>query len=536
MNINYRGLIEILAIVALLIGTLAFITPHASADGNGSVTIEPIVPEPLAFIPRISQGDDAYLNDTLDISGVTGWPDGGGNYRLIYYGRWVDAPAPEDIEPEYILELPGMYRSSTVSSQYRFYIDPAIFSGRSGYWYQWESNFTRSQAGGTSGNLRAFKVIEDFRPVLNATSNETEIYYRPGNYSPKEPPKPEPLLPERHITDILIAKGDPLVWPTPGRLWLFGSTEGRYGVEGDGIPAGSMETLPPGDYTLLVQLPGNNTIYDASCFKIYNGTNVDPYSYCSSLEPGLYGKKAVDVYGMLPPVVHDRLVGMLRGSDDTIEEYSVVVQQPEITINRADEIYINNNTALDVRGYTNTASGTEITVVLDKDSTYYKFVPLRTVKTQAIRTSPGNMSYWRAYVPIDWENLAADARNHTLIARTVHGGEVLRNFKIGVMPPDSCQYPENGICKKNVSLKYIESENPFIPTPTPIVNTVKVVETVRVVETVVTYITPDVQDYGKVFEGGVWWIGTWIVVGILAIVGFFALCYLAWVWWRGRKG
>ncbi len=420
MTVNYRGLIEVLAIALLLIVACAFISPSSSAE-NVSVegvdiqvntpvpTIVPVIPVPLDYIPRIAQGDEVWINDTVDISGVTGWPDGAGEYRLLWYGSWVDIPSPGDIEPRYTLVLPGKYRSSKVDTQYRYYIDPAIFKDRPGYWYQWISNASRAIGAESAGNLRAFKVNGSYRQYFNTTSNQTEGAYIGGNYTERVIP-PAPLMPEKHVADYVVAKGDAMEWPIGGeyRMWIFGRAGHVYGKTGNYVSAEEIETLENGDYNLWLQYPGNNTIYDAT----YEN---------DTLVPGLYGRKPVDLYGLQPLVVQDRLWDMLADTDDVIEKYKIEVGIPSITMERADEMTLRNGTVLDVRGYTNVANGTPIMVSLD-ETTYYGHLWI--ANTTAVRTSPGNMSYYRAYVPVDWENLAADARNHTLIARTMHGGEV----------------------------------------------------------------------------------------------------------------
>lgn len=541
MQINYRGLILVLGIAALLIVLLALIAPPVDAVEltsyplNSSVTvIYPIEEGPLEEVYRIHQGENVYLNDTLDISGVTGWPDSRGNYYLLYFGRYETAFSPGELDPSFILQLPDKVYSTHRESQYRFYIDPAIFTDRPGYWYQWTSNTSRAFGGEPAGNLRAFKVISSFRPVFNTTSNQTEIIYKPGNYTEPEI-KPAPLMPERHIADYVVARGDNLTFSGPTedhRLWLFGRVDGIYGVEGDMIASDLMQNLEEGTYTMIAQSPGNNTIYDASCGPATGNWSVawnrpgDPE--CGRLIPGLYGKAPVDIpQPSAGSVVRDMFMKMLAGSDDTLATYKVEVKDPYITLDRADEVWVKGTTYLDVRGYSNVADGTPITVVLDNGKSYKDFIKLRKVTTSAVRTSPGNLSYYRALVLIDWENLAANAMNHTLTASTALGGSIERDFKISIMPKDSY--------RPNATLKYIEDRNPFVPTPTPVVNTVIVTQTVKVVETVKVIETPDESDYFRIGGGLVWGIGQWaaVIVILLAMLG--AAGYGVWVLWRGRK-
>lgn len=396
-------------------------------------------PERIPNGPHINQGDTVYAGDCVDISGVV--PP----YENVAYWDGFDM---YDSEPSYTIPMPDLKRE-----YFHFCIDDR-FAGYYGRWYKYDGIYEQQ------GNNLAFVV----RPlamknstmtfpngtVINQTQTINETYI-------EKPIKPEPLLPERHINDYVLAKGDNLTWSNGSyHIWIFGSTEGIYDQRGGFIPSEQIEALSNGDYTLAIQTPGYNTIYEAS-YK--NDT----------LIPGLYGEKPVSVFGQNPANILSKLKEMLQSSDDKLYEYQISIDIPSITINRVDEIYANGRAVLDVRGYTNTANGTKITVSLDeKDQKKW------TSTTTAVRTSPGNMSYYRAYVPFDYDELAADARNHTLVARTELGGYSSKDFKVSVMPADSY--------KPNATLKYIEDRNPFIPTPTPevIIETTVVVETVTV--------------------------------------------------------
>jgi len=524
MQLN-RGIIEVLVIVALLIGGLAILVPQVNADVVPDVTnvsyvivetppADSVVSVPMSEIPRITQGETVYINDTVDISGVVGWPGSDGEYKIAWYGSYETAYSPYDQDPAYILTLPGRYRSTDHESQYWYYFSPEVFQQRTGYWYQFTSNASKERGDESAGNLRAFYVKSTYRPVFNSTSNQTEGSYESGNYT-KTVIKPAPLLPERRVADYVAARGQAISWPAGGyRLWMFGRVNGVYDNRDNVITAEQVQTLEPGRYTMMVHVPGNNSIFEASI----DGKRI---------LPGLYGRQPIDITGKLPPAVMADLKGILAGTDDSLFEYTVDLQEPYITIERADELYLMNRTVLDVRGYTNVANGTPITVSMNEGKTYYKFIPLWTAKTEAVRDSPGNLSQYRAYVPVDWDNLAANAMNHTLTAKTAIGGSMQKDFKISIMPADSF--------KPNATLKYIEGRNPFEPTPTPEIRTVTVVQTVKVIQTVEIIQTPDTSDYGKVFEGGVWWIGTWIVLGIIVVLILVLVGWLVLIWWRGRK-
>jgi hypothetical protein len=406
------------------------------------VTLTPVP----TLIPYINQGDTVYVGDYVDISGVA--PP----YLFLAYWDGFDM---YDSPPRYNLTLPDGKKG-----YYKFYIDPEIFGGRTGRWYKWDGKYERQ------GNNRMFTVMpaKTFNSTMTfpngTTVNLSENIQQ--NYT-SHVIVPEPMLPERHLADYVAARGQSVVWPDGGyRLWVFGNKQGIYGVSTNVISKEDVQVLEPGRYTVAVHIPGNNTIFEANYVN-------------DTLVPGLFGKSAVSVRGMAAPVVFQKFKEMLAGTDDKIFEYSMVLEEPYITINRADEIWHNGRTVLDIRGYTNVANGTSITVTLDENN----FVDYK-ASTTAVRTSPGNLSYYRAYVPLDYENLAANAMNHTLIARTEIGGSVQKDFKISVMPADSF--------RPNATLKYIEDRNPFVPTPTPEVITV--IKTQVVIQTITIPVTP----------------------------------------------
>lgn len=482
MNTNWKFLLAILALAFLLSVAIA----HAENNTtNGSFAVILNGPgAPFEHPPHIAQGEHVYINDTLDISGVSGWPGADDEYRLAYYGRWTDAPSPGDLDPSYILVLPGKKISRSSSSQYWFWIDPAIFADKTGYWYQFVSNTSASRGEG-AGNLRAFYVVSDYRNVFNTTSNQSEIWYTNGTYN-ETIPTPAPFMPERHIADYVIARGDRLIYSgtEDHRLWLFGRVDGLYGITGNEITKDQIQELEEGSYTLVVQTPGNNTIYEATCGpSAINWSEVPTQPKdrsCGVLLPGLYGKEPVDIRGMAPAVVLAKLRQMLVGTDDVLTTYKVEVADPYVTLDRADEVWVKGRTYLDVRGYSNVANDTPISVVLDNGKTYQKYIELRTITVGAVRTSPGNLSYYRANVPFDYETMAANAFNHTLTVTTALGGTVERGFKVSIMPPDSF--------RPNATLKYIENFNPFQENMTRV--TVTVTIPIRIIETQIIHDTP----------------------------------------------
>lgn len=514
---DLRTWIELaILLLACFIASL-FLIPHVSAEDelNGSYVVEWIEDAvdtllgnegtDIADVPYIYQGDSVYVGDVIDISGVVPPYD-----QLAYW----DGFDMYDEAPEYNITLE--YRKGPTGF-YQFYLDSDIFERRLGWWYKYSGEFE------PQGNNKAFKVLP--RAMKNSTlrfpngtliNQSTEL---PHNYTQHEIP-PAPLLPERQITDYVVARGDSLnMTENDTRFWIFGRLDGIYD-HSPNFTAEELERIEPGNYKVVSVSAGPNTIFEA---RYDNDTII----------PGLFGKAAVDVRGMSAPVVYTKFLAMLAGTDDRMDEYRMEVAFPYITINRVDEILINDKTVLDVRGYTNTADGTLITVVLNEKTTYYKDIGKYTARTNAVRTSPGNLSYYRALVPIDYNELAADARNHTLEARTALGGTVQKDFKISVMPPDSY--------RPNVSLKYIEDRNPFIPTPTPEVVTIVVTQVVEVPKPYpVTPSNEQVYAQQKKAEDTKWSEFFAMVTGaamlvFIAALAAFVIWYLYSVYKRGKE-
>lgn len=424
----------------LIAMAIVLLSPVCFAEDSYAIVEYP-APDPTELIPYIYQGDTVCINDTIDISGVA--PP----YNFLAYWDGFDM---YDHAPTYNLTLPDSKKG-----YYKFWLDPSVFGGRTGWWYKYDGEYEQQ------GNNRAFRVSANCTDVATVNqSNVTHLNQTPHVVTPA------PMLPERHVADYVVAKGDPLRLPDGVySAWILGRVDAIYFTSQHTISAERMEALEAGSYKIVMQYPGNNTIYDYG----YD-------SFTHELVPGLYGKEIINVHGFQPSVVHGRLKQALAGTDDILQEYTLDYQNPYITINQADEQEFNGITSLNVRGYSNVAENVSINVSLDEKNAYYKDIAKRFSYTKAVRTNPGNLSYYSVNVPVDYDELAADARNHTLTARTALGGIAQKDFKISVMPSDSY--------RPNASLKYIEDRNPFVPTPTPLVITQVVTKVVEVTVTI----------------------------------------------------
>ena len=448
----------------LILSLLALFVVHGSADENvtnGSYAI--ILPpdssynvstyaQPLATY-RIMQGQTVYINDTIDVSGM-GWGTG-----FAWYGKYG-----EHDNAVYIREFKNYH-----ADLFNFYIDPAIFTGRGGMWYQYYGNATEK-----NGNLAAFYVREGYRNSTLTFPNGTvvnESYAVRGNGTPLVIPQ-ESILPEVHVADYLLAIGDPLIIKSygPAQVWIFGRIDQKFGItENDNMtfPSSDFLNFEPGSYSLIIQHGGNNTEF-----------GVRGHSGTLQYQDGWNGVKTVDVSALQPRMVEQQLKTLLAKTDDTYAEYTLQIQEPSITITRMDEVWLKSKmlefhidngadvTFKDVRGYTNLQNQTNITVVLDKQ---YNGVgrPRFTTYAQTWRSNIGNRTMFQAYVPIIWDTIPLGM--HTITASGTFGSYVDANFAVDLLPPDSF--------RPNVSLKYTTDSNPWkpnltIPTPVIIVKTV----------------------------------------------------------------
>ena len=193
---------------------------------------------------RIAQGQNVYLNDTIDITGE-GWGRGLAWYGT--YGEYDDA--------QYVYEFTDYSPHGELS---HFWIDPSIFAQRLGKWYQYYGNATE-----TRGNLNAFKVVAGYRNSTLTFPNGTVVNQSVG-ISPTQIPQviPQPsVLPEVHVADYLLAIGDPFVVKTYGsaQVWIFGRVDHTYG-----------------------NTPNDNMTFDASTFENFVTASARSSIYASS--------------------------------------------------------------------------------------------------------------------------------------------------------------------------------------------------------------------------------------------------------------
>ena len=501
---NYVGVAKYLGLGLFLIVLLSFIPGvHAeNTTANSSYVIVDIpgitydtTINPPRQTYRVTQGQTVYVNDTIDISGM-GWGTG-----VAWYGRYGEYE-----EAQYVRDFTGLRRDVQ-----NFYLDPKIFAIRDGMWYQYYEDQDYSER---RGNLEAFYVKTGERLNTITYSNGTVVNQTTmlhGVEVDRELP-PEVIVPEIRISDYLLALGDPLNTTFP-KAWVFGRVDGIYNHTGN-LTIEDVGGLEVGRYKLVSHSSGNNTIFEVG------------YSDNKFTSPW----KGIDdqsVYGSQPMLDINKFYWMITSTDDKIQTFDMEVQEPTISIISIDEVDVGNRvpikwqpglTLLDVRGYTNTQNGTTLTFILDPDTHNAREIKDVTFNTTARRTSPGNMSYYRIFIPVNKNNMPNGM--HTLRASTEIGGSMFYDFPISELPADSYV--------PNATIKYIGDRNPWKPNmtiPDPIV----VVQT-KVIERVITVeITPSTelilaqQQIAQKER-----VDYWVSMGIVAVIGLIILVFGGW--------
>lgn len=489
---NWRDPELLLAAATIVIAALLIVVfvPQISAAPDNNVSY-----------PRITQGSIVYLNETYDISGVTGWAD-----KIAWYGAYAVYPDPS-ISPQ-VITLPGLTHTSA-TSQYYYYIDPAIFTKYPGDWFQYYG--TSQTAPEPNANLLAFRV-EFSRPVVfNATNQSGVISYNVLNNvtTVNQPVKPF-ILPTKMVSDYIVARGDDLnvTVNQSTHVWIFGRVDGVYDRatvnNSVDFQRDVIQSLEPGAYKILMQTPIDPNI---TIFTVKYDADTNTIRW---FQPDTFTVNSLLLDGMSPMVVLDKLEHIFPQSRDTYKVFNLAVQEPYVSIERFDTAWINGAEVLDVRGYTNVANDTPISVTLDPQRQTVRSFKENTFIGYVQDEGNGNMRDYRVLVPIDPNNMANGM--HTLEANTTLGGEVYHDFPIEEMPADSYA--------PNATVRYVGDRNPWVPTPTPVIEVHNVTgPMVTVIQTVTIPITPDQaqldQTARKALDDEV---SFWIVVVLLVVM------------------
>lgn len=532
--------------IILLILLFFLIIPLATAENITVVTPNPtttvnITPVQTGYIPTptpvptstpkpvttsthyISQGESVYVNDTIDISGVV--PP----YPNL---AWWNGYDMYDSNASYIITLP-VYKSG----YYHFYLDPSIFSTRLGKWYKYDDKFEKN------GNNLAFIVYP--QSMKNSTmrySNGTLINISEqivNNYTEGEIPV-EPPVEIKHISDYLIARGEPFTIKTNSttNIWLFGRIDKLLDFKSTNattinVTKDILSGFETGDYTVEMQTVGNKS----SDFTVKYDYDAQEIKW---FDPQSFEIKKIETSGLSSQVLIEQFKKLIPQTIDTFTQYKLVLQDPYVEIQSITEKYTQNETVneagiteyntnisyIEVKGYTNVAIGSTLKFIVDeKQQTKRTLYSHTTTATAGGSKDPGDMRWFDTMIPVDKYNLAKG--DHTVTAYTsLSDAGTVYTFAIYEAPLNS-YVPQKTI--RYISGKYGPEE--FIPTPTPIVQTVTV-PVPGPTQTVIITVTPSneqVKEQQKIIADEN--IKTWgsriiISVIIIGIVWYLVSLYL----------
>ena len=470
-----------------------------------------------AAIPHISQGDTVYVNDTIDLSGVVA------PYPELAYWNGYDM---YDSKPSYIWVL-----NDTRKAYYDFYLDPSVFTTRTGKWYKYDPDIGFE----SHGNNLAFVVYPQvFKNSTLRMQNGTLFNlseYLTGNYTGTEPLF-SPPVPLKHVSDYVIAVGDSFTVSTQQetRMWLFGRINGVYAYNATNatiinVSSSVLSGFEPGDYKLVTQTIGNGS----TNFTVqYNAAN----NAIEWFDPVSFTIKSINALGLTPSVLLDKFKEIMPDTRDDFHTYNVTLQTPSVEVYSINQIpgianytyteagtiaYNTNSTAIEVRGYTNVKVGTILTFILDESKQTSR--TLKQYTTTAVvggTNNPGDMRWFDAAIPLDIYNLKPGV--HTVTVYTpLSTGSTSVSFNIYESPASSYV--------PNATIRYIGG-NEFVPTPTPVVQTVTQIVTVPVpVEVKVTPSDDQVKAQQTIIvnESINAWVDTIVIAGITIVAVWYLI-------------
>jgi hypothetical protein len=350
-----------------------------------------------------------------------------------------------------------------------------------------------------------------------------------NNYNEIEIPI-QPPVEIKHISDYLLARGDSLIIETneTTNIWLFGRINKLLDFKSTNATKIDLNTdvlsgFEPGLYTIKLQTLGNNS----DDFTVKYDTESKKIKWFDAIS---FTIEELDTIGLSPRVIEEKFNDVLPSTRDTFKTYSLELQEPYIeissigemdtvnyTINSAGNTEYNTNISyIHVKGYTNVAIGSTLKFIIDEEQQTPRTLYSHTTTAVAGGSkNPGDMRWFDVVIPVGKYNLALG--EHTVSAYTnlstsgsTYTFVIYETPKNSYVPPKTIRY---------VSGRYGPEE--FVPTPTPVVETVTQIVTVPV--TVMVPVTPSneqVRAQQKIIADEnlkIW--STRIIIGIITIMG-----------------
>jgi len=443
MEFNWKWVIYLTILGFLLFCAVFVISSSAITNDNDNDNDNSnLVKAPMSTSNRsieVYQGDTVYWGDTVDLTLIGGW------YGILQHdvtGKRVDISA----------------------FTHKILIDKNVFTV--GRWNQW-SEYKESGA-----NNVAFYVSSAKRPPIKTGPNETAL--NQTNVTTIKPYiQPVPI---KHVADILVARGDPLLVDfRNAKIWIFGRSVGYYDYkivnETIAISKSEIQKFEVGTYILVSEEFTNGT--PPGYFFRYDAVN-ERFEY---FDPEQFKVIYVDMFGIEPRVRLSKFRELQKYTPNVFTEYTLIIDDPKVEITDLDQQYVNDTVFTQtVRGYTNVAKGRTLTITIDADPSgrvrnrYSQF-------TTTVQGSddPGAMRWYEKTIPLLWENFAAGP--HTITVSSPIGGSMSVGYTV-------YETPEHSFIPNN-TIKYVNGSE-WRPDPTP-----KIIERV-VTQKVIEVVTKEI--------------------------------------------
>lgn len=467
--------------------------------------------------PRIEQGQDVYINDTVDLSGVLA-----GYGSMVWCGAYSDWLSPYNDSILYTIPAP-----ERKSEFYSFYLDPEIFGNRTGWWYRWNGEYE------SNANLRMFNVVAGMKHYwYNSSDNTTYEGYEPTiTYENATTAVIPPPVPIRHVSDFLIARGDS--WNTTfngtAKLWVFGfynaASMGLYDYPNVNdtftLRKNQTQLFMPGNYKMVIQSFSNRS-------QNFNARYDEATDQIEYFNPNIFQVLRIDLkpLGLNQEVRLQKFREIWNYTMDNWVEYNLTVQNPSIEITELEQRnWQENQTYLYMQGYTNTQNGTILTFILDKDKQTPRSLKYSMFTTTAEGLGEGDMRWFSILIPLIWENTYVG--EHSVTANTSIGGEMKYDYYIWQTP--------SGTYVPQKTVKYVGG-NEYIA---PVVQTVTIIlptPTPEIVEKVITVpVTPSNEQVHAQQSKATWEFWTTIAGWLFIIILFGAGIWYGISVWRRLK-
>jgi hypothetical protein len=425
----------------------------------------------------------------------------------VEQGTCADLSIVEGWYGKLIREVTGRPIVDVSSFSHKILIDPETWPVGS---YDQYANYPEPNSNNYMFTVIPFEANETV--ISNLTQNVTVIKLPvPFHYN----------LQEKLVSDVLVARGDPLSFnysriTNLTRAWLFGVNDGLYDLpcEDGRLFVNESVILPlrPGMYYLLLDNPGVDTRIEA----VWNEEK-------DRVESPFRATPYLEVPGYDPRTVYDKIVPWLKTySDDVIEVYKVEIQEPYLEITGIGTMYSNFTDVLQVDGYTNLEIGTSVYAVIDEDNRSMDIVsaPRTYSEVRGMIERPGTMREFRISLPFDFQNKTSG--QHTVVVHGPFSTYANVGVPVGLMP-EGQERPQEYI-------RYINSTL-WNPTPTPIIQKEIVMQIVTQIVTVP--VTPSNEqvhaEQTKVQWETLTTVAEWLIA---AIIGIAILIYAFLIWRR----